>query len=132
MSFNDVLGFESSSGLYASTPREDFLNHTWQDKNSVIRIEQLEALVRDKVPAGVLDEIRDGLKKVGMSIRLNPYIMDLIDWRNAETDPIRRQFLPMLSELEADHPCMSVDSLEERNRNEIEGPLNASATPLCV
>lgn len=115
MSFNDVLGFESSSGLYASTPREDFLNHTWQDKNSIIRIEQLEALVRDKVPAGVLDEIRDGLKKVGMSIRLNPYVMDLIDWRNAETDPIRRQFLPMLSELEADHPCMSVDSLEERN-----------------
>ena len=44
MSFNDVLGFESSSGLYASTPREDFLNHTWQDKNSIIRIEQLEAL----------------------------------------------------------------------------------------
>jgi lysine 2,3-aminomutase len=115
MSFYDVLGFESSSGLYASTPREDFLNHTWQDKNSNIRIEQLEALVRDKVSAGVLDEIRDGLKKVGMSIRLNPYIMDLIDWRNAETDPIRRQFLPMLSELEADHPCMSVDSLEERN-----------------
>src|SRR5690606_6843235 len=38
-----------------------------------------------------------------------------IDWRNAETDPIRRQFLPMISELEPDHPCMSVDSLEERN-----------------
>ena len=115
MSFNDVLGFDQSSGLYASTPREDFLNHTWQDKNSIIRFEQLEALVRDKVPANVLGEIRDGLAKVGMSIRLNPYIMELIDWRNADTDPIRRQFLPMLSELEADHPCMSVDSLGERN-----------------
>jgi lysine 2,3-aminomutase len=49
-----------------------------------------------------------------MSIRLNPYILDLIDWRNAESDPIRRQFLPMLSELEEDHPCTSVDSLAER------------------
>jgi lysine 2,3-aminomutase len=115
MSFPDILGFQSSSGLYASTPRDDFLNHNWQDKHSIIRVEQLEAALREAAPAGVVSEIRDGLKKVGMSIRINPYMMDLIDWRNAETDPIRRQFLPMLSELEPDHPCMSVDSLEERN-----------------
>jgi lysine 2,3-aminomutase len=115
MSFQDVLGFENSAGLYNSAARSDFLNHNWQDKNSIIRVEQLEALIRDVAPASIVGEIREGLKKVGMSIRLNPYIMDLVDWRNAETDPIRRQFLPMLSELESDHPCMSVDSLEERN-----------------
>lgn len=115
MSFTDYLGFDRSSGLYASTSKEEFLNHNWQDKNSIIRIEQLEAVIRDAAPAGVVSEIRDGLKKVGMSIRLNPYMMDLVDWQNAETDPIRRQFLPMISELEPDHPCMSVDSLEERN-----------------
>jgi lysine 2,3-aminomutase len=115
MSFNDVLGFGNSAGLYASAAREDFLNHTWQDKNSIIRVEQLESVVRDVAPPSIVGEIREGLKKVGMAIRLNPYVMDLIDWRNAETDPIRRQFLPMLSELEPDHPCMSVDSLEERN-----------------
>lgn len=115
MSFMDYLGFDRSAGLYASNSQEDFLNHNWQDKNSVIRVEQLEAVLRDTAPASIVSEIRDGLKKVGMSIRLNPYMMDLIDWRNAETDPIRRQFLPMLSELEPDHPCMSVDSLEERN-----------------
>jgi lysine 2,3-aminomutase len=115
MSFMDYLGFDRSAGLYASNSQEDFLNHNWQDKNSVIRIEQLEAVLRDTAPASVLSDIRDGLKKSGMSIRLNPYMMDLIDWKNAETDPIRRQFLPMLSEIEPDHPCMSVDSLEERN-----------------
>jgi lysine 2,3-aminomutase len=115
MSFQDVLGFESSSGLYGSAARSDFLNHNWQDKNSIIRVEQLEAVIRDVAPPSIVGEIREGLKKVGMSIRLNPYVMDLIDWRNAATDPIRRQFLPMLSELESDHPCMSVDSLEERN-----------------
>lgn len=115
MSFMDYLGFDRSAGLYASNSQEDFLNHNWQDKNSVIRVEQLEAVLRDTAPASIVSEIRDGLKKVGMSIRLNPYMMDLIDWRNAETDPIRRQFLPMLSELEPDHPCMSIDSLEERN-----------------
>ena len=115
MSFNSLLGFKSSAGLYASAAQDDFVNHTWQDKNSIIRVEQLEAVVRDVASPTVIGEIREGLKKVGMSIRLNPYVMDLIDWRNAETDPIRRQFLPMLSELEPDHPCMSVDSLEERN-----------------
>lgn len=115
MSFTDVLGFENSSGLYASKSREEFLDHNWQDKNSVTRIEQLEAVVGDAASPSVMKEIRDGLSKVGMSIRLNPYMLDLIDWRNADTDPIRRQFLPMLSELEDDHPCMSVDSLDERN-----------------
>jgi lysine 2,3-aminomutase len=115
MSFTNVLGFEGSSGLYASQASSDFLNHAWQDKHSIIRIEQLEAAVRDVAPQSAIEDIRAGLKKSGMSIRLNPYVMDLIDWRNVETDPIRRQFLPMLSEIEDDHPCMSVDSLEERN-----------------
>ena len=119
MSFQDILGFDRSTGLYASTSKEDFLNHNWQDKHSVIRVEQLEAVLRDKVSAHVFEQIRDGLKKVGMSIRLNPYMMDLIDWENAETDPIRRQFLPMLSELEADHPCMSVDSLGEQHTSPV-------------
>jgi lysine 2,3-aminomutase len=115
MSFMDYLGFDRSAGLYASTPDDEFLNHSWQDKHSIIRIEQLESVLGDAAPASIVREIRNGLEKVGMSIRLNPYMMDLIDWRNAATDPIRRQFLPMLSELEPDHPCMSVDSLEERN-----------------
>jgi lysine 2,3-aminomutase len=56
-----------------------------------------------------------------MSIRLNPYVMSLIDWTQAETDPIRRQFLPMFSELEHDHPCLTVDSLEERDHSPVQG-----------
>ena len=38
-----------------------------------------------------------------------------------ETDPIRRQFLPMRSELEDDHPCLAVDSLEERDTSPVPG-----------
>ena len=115
MSFADVLGFDNSSGLYSSKARSEFLDHNWQDRNSVTRIEQLEALISGVANPTVVSEIRQGLQKVGMSIRLNPYMLDLIDWKNADTDPIRRQFLPMLSEQEDDHPCMSVDSLGERN-----------------
>lgn len=114
MSLSDMLGFEASTGLFGSTDETKFLDHNWQDKNSVFRVEQLEAVLGGAAPPSFIKEMREGLKKVGMSIRLNPYVLDLIDWRNAESDPIRRQFLPILSELEEDHPCTSVDSLAER------------------
>ena len=56
-----------------------------------------------------------------MSIRVNPYIVSLIDWSRAELDPIRRQFFPMVSELENDHPCLVVDSLEEQDHSPVQG-----------
>ncbi len=111
----ELANDQRKSDLYSAVPHSEFLDYRWQDKHSVIRIEQLESLVDGKAPPAVLSEIRAGLAKVGMSIRINPYMLDLIDWKNADTDPIRRQFLPMLSELEEDHPCMTVDSLEERH-----------------
>jgi lysine 2,3-aminomutase len=95
-------------------PQQKVLDHNSQDKNAITRIDQLEAKLAGWVRPNVIKNIQEGLTKVGMSIRLTPYVMDLIDWDNAEADPIRRQFLPMLSELEADHPCLTVDSLEER------------------
>jgi lysine 2,3-aminomutase len=47
--------------------------------------------------------------------------MELIDWSQVETDPIRRQFLPMISELEPDHPSLVVDSLHEREHSPVTG-----------
>jgi lysine 2,3-aminomutase len=99
----------------AQSSTDGFFDHNWQDKNAITRFEQLEALLEHRVRSCVLRDIREGLAKVGMSIRLTPYIVELIDWENSETDPIRRQFLPMLSELEQDHPCLSVDTLDEQS-----------------
>lgn len=111
----------SWSGPFTHTPREEFNNHLWQDKNSVIRFQQLEALLKDIVSPALLTEMGRGIGKVGMSIRLTPYVLSLIDWREVETDPIRRQFLPMHFELEEDHPCMNVDSLAERDTSPVPG-----------
>jgi lysine 2,3-aminomutase len=111
----------SSSKLYANVSASDFQNHFWQDKNSVTRFQQLETLLQDAISPAQLNEIGAGLGKVGMSIRLNPYVMSLIDWANVETDPVRRQFLPMRSELEDDHPCLAIDSLEERETSPVPG-----------
>jgi lysine 2,3-aminomutase len=98
-----------------------FYNHQWQDKNSITRFDQLKAFLSEVVTPGSLSDIEAGLSKSGMSIRLNPYVMSLINWKQIETDPIRRQFLPMLSEMEEDHPCLVFDSLGERDRSPVQG-----------
>jgi len=38
----------------------------------------------------------------------------LIDWANAYTDPLRRQFVPVASRLLPDHPKLTLDSLHEQ------------------
>jgi lysine 2,3-aminomutase len=97
------------------------LDSAWQDRNAVTRFSQLKIALDGKVSADVLSEMQAGLDSVGMSIRLNPYVMSLMDWSQPEIDPIRRQFLPMSSELESDHPCLTVDSLEERDHSPVAG-----------
>jgi lysine 2,3-aminomutase len=115
MSVAEFFQSEAPSQLYRATDPSEFLNHLWQDKNSITRFDQLENAIQGVARKEVLEEIKNGLDKVGMSIRINPYMLDMVDWDNAHEDPIRRQFLPMISEIEADHACMTIDSLEERN-----------------
>ena len=107
--------------IWNDVSRTEFEDSAWQDKHAIIRIAQLEAAVGSLISAGSLRDIEAGLLKVGMSIRLNPYIISLIDWSNVEADPIRRQFLPLASELEDDHPCLVVDSLEESSQSPVPG-----------
>jgi lysine 2,3-aminomutase len=102
-------------------PQDTFNDHAWQDKNSIFRVAQLEEALAGTVSPHLINEITSAVKIVNMSIRLTPYIMELIDWSQVETDPIRRQFLPMLSELEPDHPSLVVDSLHEREHSPVTG-----------
>ncbi|MFZ0205822.1 MAG: KamA family radical SAM protein, partial [Roseiarcus sp.] len=108
-------------GIWKDVCREEFEDSGWQDKHAVIRIAQLEAVLGQQISPDSLHDIETGLLKVGMSIRLNPYTISLIDWSNVEVDPIRRQFLPLASELEDDHPCLVIDSLEESSQSPVQG-----------
>jgi lysine 2,3-aminomutase len=99
---------------WAQTPRSMFEDNAWQDRNAVTRLPQLQAALEGVVSSDVIGDIEAGLAKAGMSIRLNPYMISLIDWSRADSDPIRRQFLPMYSEQEDDHPGLQIDSLEEQ------------------
>jgi lysine 2,3-aminomutase len=98
-----------------------FEDNLWQDKNAITRVAQLEQALDGVVGRDVFREIEAGLSKVGMQIRLNPYVMSLINWSDPLEDPVRRQFLPMESELEDDHPCLVVDSLEEQEHSPVPG-----------
>ena len=106
---------------WKDVPQDTFDNHAWQDKHSIFRIPQLEEALQGTVPIELIGEITSAVRMVNMAIRLTPYVMELIDWNNVETDPIRRQFLPMLGELEPDHPRLVVDSLHEQKHSPVTG-----------
>ncbi len=119
MAETNLFHFGKSSSPYETIARSDFLNHKWQDRSSVNNVNQLEMIAGSFLKPSTLTEVKEGLKKVGMSVRINPYIMEMIEWDRFETDPIRRQFLPMLSEIEPDHPAMTIDSLGERETSPV-------------
>jgi lysine 2,3-aminomutase len=106
---------------WKDVPQDTFDNHAWQDKHSIFRIPQLEEALQGTVPTELIGEITSDVRMVNMAIRLTPYVMELIDWNNLETDPIRRQFLPILSELEPDHSRLVVDSLREQKHSPVTG-----------
>ena len=55
-----------------------------------------------------------GFHHAPMSVRVSPYLLSLIDWANPYEDPLRIQFIPLVSRLLPDHPKLDLDSLHER------------------
>jgi lysine 2,3-aminomutase len=74
-------------------PEDTFENSLWQHKNAITHVSQLQSILDGIAAPDVLSDIEAGIRMVGMSIRLTPYVMSLIDWGEAAADPIRRQFL---------------------------------------
>jgi lysine 2,3-aminomutase len=99
---------------YQDIDEATFLDDQWQSKSSVTRAEQLYAVLRECVSDAFYQAVVEGLSRAPMSIRLSPYVIALVDWERPESDPIRRQFLPLASELLPDHPMARLDSLTER------------------
>src|SRR5688572_10828211 len=106
---------------YRDVDEATFLDHRWQAKHSVTRAEQLYAVLRECVSDAFYQKVEQGLARAPMSVRLSPYIITLIDWEHAENDPIRRQFLPLGSEILNDHPMAQLDSLAERSHSPVPG-----------
>ncbi len=99
---------------YANVSEEQFLDHTWQAKHSITSPAKLLAAVQELVPAAFIEDAELGFKHSPMSVRVSPYLLSLIDWKNPYEDPLRIQFIPMGSRLHADHPKLNLDSLHEQ------------------
>jgi lysine 2,3-aminomutase len=99
---------------YADVSAEEFQSHLYQMRNSVTSVGKLMSVLGDRVPAGFYSDLTNGLSKASMSIRLSPYLVSLIDWQDPESDPIRKQFLPLGSTHLPDHPELHLDSLHEQ------------------
>ena len=99
---------------YANVTEEQFLDHTWQAKNTITKPAKLLDALRDLVPPGFIEDAEAGFGRSPMSIRVSPYLLSLIDWTNPYEDPLRIQFLPLRSRLLPDHPKLDLDSLHEQ------------------
>ncbi len=98
-----------------------FLSHLWQEKNAITTPEKLVGAVRELVSSDFIKDVEAGFHKAPMAVRISPYLLSLIDWENPLNDPIRRQFLPLGTQLEPDHPMLTLDSLHEQGDAPVPG-----------
>ncbi|HEU4407355.1 MAG TPA: KamA family radical SAM protein [Polyangiaceae bacterium] len=106
---------------YAEVSEATFLDHAWQSKNTITRIDKLLNALRDLVSPEFIADAEEGFKRAPMSVRVSPYLLSLIDWQNPYEDALRRQFVPVGSKLQPDHPCLNLDSLNEQGDAPVAG-----------
>ena len=98
---------------WSDISREQFGDHSWQARKSVISLKQVKEALEDRLSDSLFQDIEAGLQIAPMNIRITPYVFSLIDWDKPINDPLRKQFLPLASEMLPDHPFYLADSLSE-------------------
>ena len=106
---------------YANVTEEQFLDHSWQARNSITRPDKLLAALQDLVPQSFYDDVAEGFRCAPMSVRVSPYLLSLINWDSPYDDPLRTQFIPVGSRLLPDHPKLVLDSLHEQSDAPVPG-----------
>ena len=106
---------------YRGVSEEEFLDHKWQMKNTITRPDKFLAAVQDLVTDEFYKDVEAGFHKAPMSVRVSPYLLSLIDWKDPYSDPLRRQFIPVASKLLPDHPKLTLDSLHEQDDAPVSG-----------
>jgi lysine 2,3-aminomutase len=106
---------------YAAVDEATFLDYRWQGKHTITRPDKLMEAIAGLTAPEFLADLRDGFARSPMSVRVSPYLLSLIDWQNPWQDPLRRQFLPLGSQLQPDHPELTLDSLGEQTDAPVPG-----------
>lgn len=106
---------------YADIDEATFLDHKWQSKHTITRIDKLLAAIGDLVPESFIKDVEAGFKKAPMAMRVPPYLFSLINWADPYNDPLRIQFVPVGSRFLPDHPELGLDSLGEQADAPVKG-----------
>ncbi|MFH1570232.1 MAG: KamA family radical SAM protein, partial [Gemmatimonadota bacterium] len=106
---------------YADLSAAEFHDHRFQSRNCVTSIGKLQQVIGDLVTPGFYADAEEGVHHATMSLRLSPYILSLIDWSDPLGDPLRRQFLPVFSTFQLDHPELTLDALHEQVDSPVPG-----------
>lgn len=106
---------------YRDIDEATFLDYRWQGRNSITRIDTLLAAIAGLAPPEFIADAEAGFAHSPMSVRVSPYLLSLIDWSNPYADPLRRQFIPIASQLMPDHPELVLDSLHEQEDAPVPG-----------
>ncbi|KAK4201308.1 putative L-lysine 2,3-aminomutase [Triangularia verruculosa] len=122
--------------IWDNVSAKDFLSYRWGVANTVQGTAKLfkflQAVVPEEVPLGELGtqmqsrdefiaDVMEGVAAATMAIRMTPYILSRVNWKNPRQDPIIRQFLPLKSVLMPDHPKLTLDSLHEEADSPVKG-----------
>ena len=121
---------------------DQFLSHKWQMGNTVQSEKALCELLTAVLPAVIpaqsdmephlrlvdihtpeqfIQRVKDGIKQAPMAVRLSPHILSSINWQDPINDPIRRQFIPLSSPLNVDHPMSELDPMKENTYSPVSG-----------
>lgn len=106
---------------YGQVSADVFCDHLWQLKNSVTSVKDLLTLVREVVSEEFFQDVMNGFHVAPMAVRVSPYLLSLINWRDPYNDPLRKQFIPLKSTMEKDHPELNLDSLHEQDDSPVPG-----------
>lgn len=127
-SHHDVSHRELVSGdfwrkvpAYAQIDEATFCDHSWQLKNSITSVKKLLETLKGIVTPEFYRDVEEGFRHAPMAVRVSPYVMGLVDWTRPYEDPLRRQFIPLASRSEPDHPELHLDTLHEREDSPVEG-----------
>ncbi|MFA6108824.1 MAG: KamA family radical SAM protein [Candidatus Latescibacterota bacterium] len=106
---------------YADLTAAEFHDHRFQLRNSVTSLRDLGEVLGGRVSPSFLEDVAAGLERSTMSLRVSPYVLSLIDWREPYTDPLRLQFVPVGSRMLPDHPELTLDALDEQRDSPVPG-----------
>ena len=100
---------------------DEFLTTRFQNSHTVTSTKKLREYLGDGVSNEFLREVESGVSNATMNLKITPYILSLINWDNPYHDPLRKQFIPVESEMLEDHPMLTLDSLSEQADSPVKG-----------